>query len=92
MSDYVQNQQYSMQLAASEDDPFEYDWTTLREEVEQPLSAFFADVTPASLQEDIDVDSNDWPEMSDALDNGPWRDVFHWPVEDQGAEAQPDDQ
>lgn len=80
-----------MQLAAPDDDPSTYDWTRLREEIDQPLSSLFPDITPASLQEYIDVDSNDWPEMSDALDNGPWQHLFHSPAEYLSAKALPSD-
>ena len=79
-----------MQLAAPGDDPFNYDWTRLQEEVDGVTSSLFDDVTLASLQEDIDVDDDEWARTNHALDNGPWRDVFDWRL--QGLEAQPGDQ
>lgn len=80
-----------MQLAAPGDDPFNYDWTRLQEEVEGAVSPLFDDVTPASLQEDIDVDDREWARTNDALENGPWRDIFDWTFDGQGLEAQPGD-
>ncbi|KAG9206165.1 hypothetical protein G6514_004887 [Epicoccum nigrum] len=88
ISDYVENQEYSVQLAAPGDDTFAYDWTRLQEEVE---SSLFDDITPASLQEDIDVNNDEWARTNDALDNGPWRDIFDWRFDSQGLEAQPGD-
>lgn len=90
MSDYIQNQEYSMQLAAPGDDPFEYDRARLQEEVNQAMPSLFADTTPASLQEDIDADAGKWSALNDSLKNGPWRNVFRRPTGNQGAEAQPD--
>ncbi|KAJ4337882.1 hypothetical protein N0V95_008214 [Ascochyta clinopodiicola] len=81
MSDYFNNNEYSMQLVAPEDDPTTYDWATLRAEVDQALpdgGGLFADITTASLQEEAtDVD---WLQLDEELENGPWRGVF-----DQGA-------
>lgn len=89
MSDYVENQEYSMQLAAPGDDPFNYDWTRLQEEVDGAVSSLFDDVTPASLEEDIDVDDDEWARTNHALEKGPWRDIFDWGFNGQGLEAQP---
>ena len=80
-----------MQLAAPGDDPFAYDWTRLQEEVDGATSSLFGDVTLASLQEDIDVDDDEWARTNDALENGPWRDTLHWRFDGQGLEAQPGD-
>jgi len=65
-----------MQLAAAEDDSASYDWTRLQEEVDQAIPGLFADITPASLQEDMDVDDFDWSSLDDALKNGPWHDLW----------------
>ncbi len=70
-----------MQLAVPRDDPFEYDWATLQEGVDQAMPSPFGDITSASLEEDIDVDAGDWSALNDALENGPWWDVFHWPTD-----------
>ena len=80
-----------MQLAAPGDDPFAYDWARLQEEVDGATSSLFGDVTLASLQEDIDVDDDEWARTNDALENGPWRDIFDWRFHGQGLEAQPGD-
>ena len=91
MSDYVENPEYSMQLAAPGDDLFVYDRARLQEEVDGATSSLFGDVTLASLQQDINVDDDEWPRTNDALDNGPWRDIFDWRFDGQGLETQPDD-
>ena len=80
-----------MQLAAPGDDPFNYDWTRLQEEVDGVTSSLFDDVTLASLQEDIDVDDDEWARTNYDLDNGPWRDIFDWRLDGQGLQTQPGD-
>jgi hypothetical protein len=89
MSDYVENQEYSMQLAAPGDDPFAYDWARLQEEVDEAVSPLFGNVTVALLQQDFDVDDDEWAMTSDALENGPWRDIFYWRLDGQGLGSQP---
>ena len=91
MSDYVENQEYSIQLVAPGDDPFNYDWTRLQEEVDGVTSSLFDDVTPGTLQADIDVDDDEWARTNDALEKGPWRDIFDWGFNGQSLEAQPGD-
>jgi hypothetical protein len=91
MSDYVENQEYNMQLAAPGDDPFVYDWARLQEEVDGAVSSLFDDITPASLQEDIDVEHDNWTKLNVALENGPWHDILNWRFNEQGLEAQPSD-
>lgn len=91
MSDYVQNPEYSMQLAVAEDDPASYDWARLQEEVDQAIPGPFADITLASLQEDTGVEDLDWSSQDEALKNGSWRDLWLEGLDDQGARARPDD-
>lgn len=81
-----------MQLAAPEDDPASYDWTRLQEKVDQAIPGPFADITLASLHEDTGVEASDWSSLNDALEDGPWQDIFNGRSDDdQGAEAQPGD-
>jgi hypothetical protein len=47
----------------------------------------FADITLASLQDDIDLDAIDWSAVKEELDNGPWRDFFDQDPCQQGAQA-----
>jgi hypothetical protein len=55
------------------------------------VSSLFDDITPASLQEDIDVEHDNWTKLNVALENGPWHDILNWRFNEQGLEAQPSD-
>lgn len=94
MSDYIQSHEYSMQFAAPKDDPFTYDWAKLQEKVDQGLPdsiGLFADITPVSLQEDIDVDAIDWTALDQGVENSPYRGLLDWIGADQAAPQQPAD-
>ncbi|KAF3052953.1 hypothetical protein E8E11_005355 [Didymella keratinophila] len=92
MSDYVQDQEYSMQLAAVEDDPAFYDWARLHEDIDQAIPTLFADITSASLLEETGVEDVDWPSLDNTLKTSPWRDLWVEGLDHQGAAAQPDDE
>jgi hypothetical protein len=67
------------------------DWATLQEEIDQAISGLFAGITPGSLLEDVSVEEFDGPSLDEALENGPWRDLWSEGHENQGVAAQPDD-
>ncbi|KAF1360136.1 hypothetical protein EJ07DRAFT_155142 [Lizonia empirigonia] len=96
MSDNFNRTAYALQPVAPDENPFDWDWAALHEEVGESITAlgvypddWFHDITLESLEEEPAIPG--WWDVLDAPEeNGPCIDTSHGPDTGTGAELQPD--